>query len=112
MPEQASIKDLSEEAPGPTLRPEASVADSSKSGSQWGFVIGACIALWSMHEDVKKAQAQADDAHAEIIDLKAKIEELSGDAAEHKSKLDDLDSKMDDVDSKVDDLESRVSDLE
>jgi DNA repair exonuclease SbcCD ATPase subunit len=99
--------------------PKESGAESRQSWLPWGLVIGACVALWSMHEEVKKAQAQADAAHAEISDLRSKLDELSSDTDECGSKIKDLESTVDDLEAKIgnlesnaDDLEARVSDLE
>ena len=88
------------------------VADSTRTWSQWGLVIGVCVALWSMHDDVKKAQSQADEAESQVAALQAKVEELSDDVDECESKAKEIDSNVDDLDSKVDAIDSRVDDLE
>jgi uncharacterized protein YlxW (UPF0749 family) len=100
-------------------QPKESVADLPPGWLRWLLVIGACVALWSMHQDVKKAQSQADAAQGEITDLRKRVDDLATSVDECESKLNDLESSVDDLDSKAgelettaDDLESRVSDLE
>jgi chromosome segregation protein len=88
------------------------MADTSRAWPQWAIIIGLGVALWSMHDDVKKAQAAADGAEGEVATLRAKVEELSDDIDECESKAKDADDKAEDLDSKVSDLDSRVDDLE
>lgn len=90
----------------------ADSVDRAKAGAPWAILIGMAIAMWSMHDDVKKAQSAADEAESQVSALHAKVEELSDDIDECESKAKEADEKAEDLDSKVDDLESRVSDLE
>ena len=50
--------------------------ESPRTWPLWVIAIVVCVALWSMHDDVKKAQSAADEAESEVSALHAKVEGL------------------------------------